>query len=128
MAALMGLPEVQAELFYLEMENGGPALELIRLTHPVRREIPPPLDSRGSITLSLQVKEIESLHQRLKEEGRDPNTPCQQLYTPQGQAMNSSPSTPKKGWPWNSSRKWKRTMPFTRDPVRPNAGTLQVQS
>ena len=59
MAALMGLPEVQAELFYLQMENGGPALELIRLIHPVRSEIPPLLGSRGSVTLSLQVKEIE---------------------------------------------------------------------
>lgn len=87
MAALMGLPEVQAELFYLQMENGGPALELIRLIHPVRSEIPPLLGSRGSVTLSLQVKGIENLYQRLKEEGWDPNTPCQQLYTPQGQAI-----------------------------------------
>ena len=87
MAALMGLPEVEAELYYLQSENGGPALELIRLIRPDRSEIPPLLGSRGSVILSLQVKEIESLHQRLTEEGWNPNTPCLQLLTPQGQAI-----------------------------------------
>jgi catechol 2,3-dioxygenase-like lactoylglutathione lyase family enzyme len=87
MAALMGLPEVEAELFYLQGENGGPALELIRLIRPGRSEIPPLLGSRGSVTLSLQVKEIESLHQRLTKEGWNPNTPCLQLLSPQGQAV-----------------------------------------
>ncbi|MBI5585363.1 MAG: VOC family protein [Deltaproteobacteria bacterium] len=87
LAALMGLPEVEAELFYLQNEAGGPALELIRLIRPERSEIPPLLGSRGSVTLSLQVKEIESLHRRLQEEGWTPHSSCLQLFTPQGQAV-----------------------------------------
>ncbi len=120
MAALMGLPEVEAELYYLQSENGGPALELIRLIRPDRSEIPPLLGSRGSVILSLQVKEIESLHQRSDGRRLESEHPVFSSFLhPRGRRLNSSPSAPKKGWPWNSSRKWNRPIPPTRDLNRP---------
>jgi len=86
MALLLGLPEVEMELVYLQ--NGqGPAIELCRVIHPHREAGPRTFGSPGTASLSLEVKNIDQLHDRLNLEGWPPFSPCLRMRDPQGNAV-----------------------------------------
>jgi catechol 2,3-dioxygenase-like lactoylglutathione lyase family enzyme len=83
MALLLGLPEVEMELVYLQ--NGqGPAIELCRVIHPHREPSPHLFGSPGTASLSLNVKHIDQLHARLTREGWPPFSSCLDMRDPEG--------------------------------------------
>jgi len=84
LSALLGIPDMKAELAYLQGRSGGVGVELVRLIRPTMDESPIRFGKAGMLGLSLVVEDLNGLHQRLTEEGWTPFTPCMQIRTPQG--------------------------------------------
>ena len=84
LSTLLGIPNMKAELAYLQSSTGETAVELARLfcqsleTHPMRFGIP------GTAGLSLVVDDLDRLHQRLTKEGWSPLTSCLPMRSPEG--------------------------------------------
>lgn len=84
LSAMLGIPGLECEILYLERQAAGTAIELIRVMHP-------PLDNTGicpgasgSVGLSLQVDDLDALHQQLTDEGWTPFSPCMDMMAPTG--------------------------------------------
>lgn len=83
MASLFGLDRIKAQLVMLQSQSGL-LFELILLmdpplkTHKEAQALPAPA------ALSLEVEDLDGLHQRLGQHGWTPFTPVTQLPTPDG--------------------------------------------
>jgi catechol 2,3-dioxygenase-like lactoylglutathione lyase family enzyme len=84
MAALLGIPDVKMEIAYLRSRPDGVAVELGRMIHPVMEKQSSSFGSPGTASLSLQVKKLDQLHQRLSREGWLPFSPCLDMPDPAG--------------------------------------------
>lgn len=84
MAALMGIPDVQMEIAYLQNGPDNTAVELCRMIHPVRHQDPKAFGSPGTASLSLKVENLDQLHKRLTREGWRPLSPCLDMRDPEG--------------------------------------------
>lgn len=83
-SALLGIPDMEAELTYLQTNPTGVAIELCRLIRP---EMDMPLvrfGGVGTVGLSLTVGDLDRLYQRLTIEGWPPLTPCMNMRSPDG--------------------------------------------
>jgi catechol 2,3-dioxygenase-like lactoylglutathione lyase family enzyme len=84
MALLLGLPEVEMEMAYLQNGPDHTAIELCRVILPHREPNPHTFGSTGTASLSLEVKNIDQLHDRLTREGWPPFSPCLDMHDPEG--------------------------------------------
>jgi catechol 2,3-dioxygenase-like lactoylglutathione lyase family enzyme len=84
MAELMGIPNVQMEIVYLQNGPGNTAVELCRMIHPVKKQSPKAFGSPGTTSLSLNVENLDQLHKRLTREGWSPLSPCLDMRDPEG--------------------------------------------
>jgi catechol 2,3-dioxygenase-like lactoylglutathione lyase family enzyme len=88
MAQLLGLPEVEMEIAYLQSTKSHAAVELCRMIQPPRKPSLHPLGSPGTASLSLEVKNIHQLHDRLTREGWPPFSPCLHMRDPEGNPVS----------------------------------------
>ncbi|MCG6879265.1 MAG: VOC family protein [Deltaproteobacteria bacterium] len=84
MSALLGIPDIRMEIAYLRNGSEGAAVELCRVIHPVAEKGPQPFGSPGTLSLSLRVKDLDRLHDRLTQEGWPPFSPCLEMSDPEG--------------------------------------------
>ena len=84
MAALLGIPEVKMEITYLRNREDDVAVELCRMIHPAAKKQSIPFGSPGITSLSLEVVNLDQLHQRLSREGWTPFSPCLDMRDPEG--------------------------------------------
>ena len=83
-SALIGVPDIEIELVYLQSRTGGIAIELTRMIRPFLKEIAGGINGLGITGICLTVENLENIHQRLTEEGWKPFTPCVDLTPPDG--------------------------------------------
>ncbi|MCP4578600.1 MAG: hypothetical protein GY846_20180 [Deltaproteobacteria bacterium] len=83
-ASLLGIPDVIMEIIYLQNSLSGVAVELCRMIHPAAKKQFLPFGSPGSTCLSLQVKNLDQLHNRLTRDGWTPFSPCLNMRDPEG--------------------------------------------
>ena len=86
---LMNIPEMEAELAFLQSHANSVAVELVRLIHPPMGENHVRFGRPGTVGLSLMVEELDDLHQWLSEEGWTPFSPCIQMRTPEGDKVRA---------------------------------------
>ena len=84
MAALLGIPDIRMEIAYLQNGPEDAAVELCRVIHPVPAKTSQPFGSPGGMSLSLQVKDLDLLHDRLTREGWTPFSPVWRCPIPKG--------------------------------------------
>lgn len=84
LSALLGIPDMEAELAYLQRSTNDVAIELSRLIRPTMDTPPVQFGGVGTIGLSLIVEDLDGLHRRLSEEGLTPLTPCMEMRSPEG--------------------------------------------
>ncbi len=70
------------EIAYLQNKPGGVAVELCRTIHPVAKKQSIFFGSPGIMSLSLEVENLDQLHQRLSREGWTPFSPCLDIRDP----------------------------------------------
>ena len=87
LSAVIGLPEMEAEIAYLHARPKKTAVELVRLIHPSRKEINGAFGGPGTAILSLLVEDMDSLSAKLKEEGWTPLTVPLEMRTPEGEPI-----------------------------------------
>jgi catechol 2,3-dioxygenase-like lactoylglutathione lyase family enzyme len=83
LSAVMGLPEMQAEIAYLQKQAGETAVELVRLLDGS----PAPGGRAGGVGLSLAVEDLSGLHRKLVEEGWKPFTEPVKMLGPDGREI-----------------------------------------
>lgn len=66
LSALLGLPEVKAEIVYLEKDLSPVGLELVRLIHPPIEKQTLHFSASGTVSLSLVVDDLDGLYERIK--------------------------------------------------------------
>lgn len=84
LSAMLGIPELECEIFYLERQADDTAIELIRVIHPLLEKPGTCFGASGTVGLSLQVDDLDVLHQQLMDEGWMPFSPCMDMMTPTG--------------------------------------------
>ena len=84
LSALLGIPNMEVELAYLQSSADSVAIELSRLIHPLMEVSPVSFGHVGTIGLSLVVEDLDGLHQRLTKEGWNALTPCLPMCSPEG--------------------------------------------
>lgn len=84
LSSLLGIPDVEIELAYLQSPGNGVAVELARLIRPVINSPAVRFGEAGTVSLSLMVEDLEGLHNRLSEEGWTPFSPCKEMQSPEG--------------------------------------------
>jgi catechol 2,3-dioxygenase-like lactoylglutathione lyase family enzyme len=84
MAALLGIPDIKMEIAYLQNGLEDAAVELCRVIHPVVERGSQSVGSPGTVCLSLQVNNLDGLHDRLGREGWAPFSPCLEMSDPGG--------------------------------------------
>lgn len=89
LSVMIGIPDFECEMVYLEKSPGGVALELIRVRHPPVEKTGIRFGNRCAVGLSMQVNDLDLLHRRLSEEGWTPLSPCMELITPKGERMRA---------------------------------------
>ena len=87
LSALLGIPDMVAELTYLRSRSDGVAIELCRLIHPAVDQSQVQFGGPGTVGLSLTVDDLDGLHRRLSEEGWTPFTACTNMRSPEGDAI-----------------------------------------
>jgi catechol 2,3-dioxygenase-like lactoylglutathione lyase family enzyme len=81
---ILGIPGAEAEIVYLRTGSGGTALELVRIIRTSPEEEPASKGGSARVVLSLQVEDLDGLHQRLSEAGWTPFTQAVDLVSPDG--------------------------------------------
>lgn len=81
---VMGVPGMKAEIAYLRSGSVGSALELVRIIRASPEEEPAGKGASARVVLSLNVDDLDGLHQRLSEEGWTPFTQAVRLVSPDG--------------------------------------------
>jgi len=84
LSALLGIPEMEAELVYLRSLEGDVAVELSRLIQPSIDALPVKFGGPGSTSLCLSVKNVDHLYKRVSAAGWNPLNPCLEMKTPEG--------------------------------------------
>ena len=84
LSAVMGLPEMQAEIAYLVARTGGTAVELVHLLDGSSA----PSGQAGGTGLSLAVENLSGLHRKLVDEGWKPFTEPAKMLSPEGGEIN----------------------------------------
>jgi catechol 2,3-dioxygenase-like lactoylglutathione lyase family enzyme len=87
LSAVMGIPEVEAELVYLQGPNDAVAIELVRLIHPSMENRTIQFGMPGAIGLSFVIEDLDALYERLIEEGWAPFTQGVQMMSPDGEPV-----------------------------------------
>jgi catechol 2,3-dioxygenase-like lactoylglutathione lyase family enzyme len=87
MSALVGIPELEAEMAYLRNGPSGVAVELVHVVKPPMSQDPVHSTQPGRVSLSLAVDNLDELHNRLTEEGWPPFTPCMDIVNPEGKSV-----------------------------------------
>jgi catechol 2,3-dioxygenase-like lactoylglutathione lyase family enzyme len=87
LSAVIGLPEMEAEIAYLHARPKKTAVELVRLIHPSRKEMNGAFGVPGTAILSLLVEDMDSLTAKLNEEGWVPLTVPLEMRTPEGEPI-----------------------------------------
>lgn len=83
-SSLLGIQDVKMEIAYLQNEFGDTAVELCRMIHPAKKQDPKTFGSPGTVSLSLRVKNLDQLHDRLSREGWPPFSSCLDMQDPEG--------------------------------------------
>jgi catechol 2,3-dioxygenase-like lactoylglutathione lyase family enzyme len=81
---VMGLPGVEAEIAYLRSGSGGADLELARIARTSSEKEPAGKNGAPRVIVSLEVKDLDGLYQRLMEAGWTPFTQAVNLKSPEG--------------------------------------------
>jgi catechol 2,3-dioxygenase-like lactoylglutathione lyase family enzyme len=81
---VLGVPGVEAEIVYLRTGSGGTALELVHIIGASPEEEPAGKRASARVILSLNVEDLDGLHQRLSEDGWTPFTQAVRLVSPDG--------------------------------------------
>lgn len=85
LSAMLGVPGFECEMVYLQRAPDGAALELIKtIQPPMENSAGLSFGALGSVGLSMQVENIDQLHERLNNEGWTPLSQCMELITPKG--------------------------------------------
>ncbi len=84
LSALLGTPEIEAEIAYLQNQDSPVALELVRLIHPSSTVKSESFTQPGQMLISLTVRDLDGLCKGLEEEGWKPFTPGIEMPTPHG--------------------------------------------
>lgn len=84
LSTLLGIPHMEAELAYLSDEKSRVGLELSRRIHSPEDALAPLFGDPGTFAVSLSVKNLDRLHQRLSKGGWKPLSPCLELKPPKG--------------------------------------------
>ncbi|MCF8079772.1 MAG: VOC family protein [Desulfobacterales bacterium] len=87
MAELLGIPDIKIEIAYLQNGPEGAAVELCRMIHPAAEKTPQPFGSPGAVSLSLQVKGLDGLYERLNREGWPPLSEPVRMPGPDGNPL-----------------------------------------
>ena len=87
LSAVIGLPEMEAEIAYLHARPKKTAVELIRLICPSMGKMGATVGVPGTVILSLLVEDLDSLNAKLKEEGWIPMTVPVEMRTPEGEPI-----------------------------------------
>ncbi len=82
--SLLGVPGIQAELAFLSDGATRVGVELSRLMAPESTDPPRDFGAPGTMALSLSVRDLDALHQRLTRLGWSPLSPCLDLKPPGG--------------------------------------------
>lgn len=89
LSTMIGIPDFECEMIYLEKSPGDFAIELIRVKHPPLQQTGIRYGDRCAVGLSMQVNDLDLLHSRLTEEGWTPLSPCMELITPKGRRIRA---------------------------------------
>jgi catechol 2,3-dioxygenase-like lactoylglutathione lyase family enzyme len=85
LSAMLGIPGFECEMVYMQRVPDGAAVELIRtIQPPIENNADFRFGALGSVGLSMQVEDIDGLHERLTDEGWTPISQCMELMTPTG--------------------------------------------
>ena len=84
LSALLGIEDMKAELAYLKSGSDGISIELARLIRPVVAPQGIRFGSIGTMGVSIAVPDVDSLYDRLNEEGWIPLTRCLSIRSPDG--------------------------------------------
>jgi catechol 2,3-dioxygenase-like lactoylglutathione lyase family enzyme len=87
MSSLVGIPDLDAEMAYLQNKQNV-AVELLHIVRPTMVDEPMLPTQPGRVGLSLAVDNLEDLHRRLTEEGWNPFTPCMEIMSPEGKPVS----------------------------------------
>lgn len=87
LSAVIGLPDMEAEIAYLHCQANGTAVELVRLIHPSFGEMRAIFGVPGTATLSLLVEGLDGLSAKLREEDWIPMTVPVEMRTPEGEPI-----------------------------------------
>jgi hypothetical protein len=89
LSALLGIPEMAAELAYLINESNGVGIEISNLMNPPMDDSPCKFGNIGTCCFSLSVNNLDGLYTRFTKEGWTPISPCQELKPPGGIAARA---------------------------------------
>jgi catechol 2,3-dioxygenase-like lactoylglutathione lyase family enzyme len=84
LSTLLGLPNMEAELAYLESRADDTAVELSRLLFPDVTEESATFGAPGSVVLSLVVADVDQIYRQIQDEGWSPLSPCLDMKSPAG--------------------------------------------
>ncbi len=85
LSAMLGVPDFECEMVYMQRTPDGAAVELIRtINPPMENNANVQFGALGSVGLSMQVEDIDGLHEQLFNEGWKPFSECMELMTPKG--------------------------------------------
>jgi len=87
MSALVGIPDLEAEMAYLQNNPSSVAVELLHVVGPPMTHDPVRSTQPGRVGLSLVVDNLDEIHRRLTEEGWPPFTPCMDIISPEGKSV-----------------------------------------
>jgi len=88
LSAVLGMPNMEAEIAYLVRNPADVAVELVRLLYESRECVPVPSSAGNGVVLSLAAPDLERLHSQLTEGGWKPFTPIVQMPAPDGNRVN----------------------------------------
>jgi catechol 2,3-dioxygenase-like lactoylglutathione lyase family enzyme len=100
LSPLHGIPDTKAEVAYVRRSSGGVAVEFVRYLRPAMKEGSGPIGipKLGSLGLSLVVKDLDGLYQRLPEEGFTPEAPPVRREPPGEGVLRICLFRAKEGW------------------------------
>lgn len=87
MSRLLGIPDLKLEMAYLKTGDGCASVELCRMIHPEMGRPSQTFGVSGTVSLSFKVTRIESIHERLTDEGWQPFSPCMDMRDPEGNSV-----------------------------------------
>jgi hypothetical protein len=87
MSRLLGILDLILEMAYLKSSEWCASVELCRMIHPDTGQSSQTFGLSGTVSLSFKVKHLESIHERLTDEGWQPFSPWMDMRDPQGYSV-----------------------------------------